>query len=132
MTLIRKLHDTDNSPTIYFSQCAVGLCFVLFGAFGEGGTIGPAALVMLLGIGVFATAGQLLMTEGYRYLPVRTGSLLSMLETVLAYAAGVVIFDERLSIQSIVGAMLIVGACATVLGGRKEAVESAEIVEVRV
>ena len=132
VTLIRKLHDTDDSAAIYFSQCAIGIWVVLFPACKGDGAIGAMGAVLLVGIGVFATVGQLLMTEGYKYVPVRTGSLLCMLDPVLAFVAGVAIFDEAFSVRSVMGAVLVVSACASVLAGRKEAAESAEIVEVPV
>ncbi len=128
VTLIRKLHDTDDSPAIYFSQCAVGLCVMLIPACSKGGiAIEPAGMLLLAGIGISATIGQLLMTEGYKYVPVRTGSLLCMLDPVLAYIAGGVIFSEPLAARSIIGALFVVAACALVLSGRKDAPEAIAI-----
>ena len=127
VTLIRKLHDTDDSPAIYFSQCAVGLCVVIVPACKGGLAVEPAGMLLLAGIGISATIGQLLMTEGYKYVPVRTGSLLCMLDPVLAYIAGVVIFSEPLAARSVIGAVLVVSACALVLGGRKDAPDAMEI-----
>jgi len=70
---------------------------------------------ILLGIGTSITIGQLLMTEGFKYVPVKTGSLLLMLETVLCYIAGVVIFSELLTWSCVLGSVLVIGACAVVL-----------------
>ncbi|MHC4912851.1 MAG: DMT family transporter, partial [Planctomycetota bacterium] len=97
VVLIRKLHDTDNSLAIYFSQCAVGMWLVVGPAFSSEGAIGLNGVFILLGMGTTITVGQLLMTEGFKYLQVKIGSLLLMLETVLCYAAGVVIFGEPLT-----------------------------------
>ncbi len=127
VTLIRKLHDTDDSMAIYFSQCAVGLCIVIVPACKGGIAIGPAGMLLLAGIGISATIGQLLMTEGYKYMPVRTGSLLCMLDPVLAYIAGVVIFAEPVAARSVIGAVFVVTACALVLVGRKDAPDAIEI-----
>ncbi len=127
VTLIRKLHDTDDSVAIYFSQCAVGLCLVLVPAYRGGLAIEPAGMLLLAGIGISATIGQLLMTEGYKYVPVRTGSLLCMLDPVLAYIAGVVIFAEPLAARSVIGAVFVVAACALVLVGRKDEPEAIAI-----
>ncbi len=132
VTLIRKLHDTDNSAAIYFSQCSVGMWLVLLPALKGGVAIGSTGMLLLLGIGVFATVGPLLMTEGYKYVPVKTGSLLCMLDPVAAYIAGVVIFGEPLVARSVVGAVLVVAACASVLVGRKDERRGGEIAEVQV
>jgi drug/metabolite transporter (DMT)-like permease len=129
VTLIRKLHDTDESVSIFFSQCAIGMWVALLPMSGSGGAIGTVGLLMLVAIGVFSTGGQLLMTEGFRYLPVRTGSLFCMLDPVLAFVAGVVIFGEPLVLRSVVGAGLVVGACVVVLAGREDAAEGVEIAE---
>jgi drug/metabolite transporter (DMT)-like permease len=118
VTTVRKLHDTDNSWSIYFSQCFVGMALFGVPALAMGWNISWGGWLIMLGIGVGATVGQLLMTEGFRYVPVRIGSLMGMLDPVLAYAAGVVIFDEGVSVAAVFGAVLVVGACCMVLAGR--------------
>jgi drug/metabolite transporter (DMT)-like permease len=119
VVLIRKLHDTDNSLAIYFSQCAVGMWLVVGPAFSSEGAIGLNGVFILLGMGTTITVGQLLMTEGFKYLQVKIGSLLLMLETVLCYAAGVVIFGEPLTWSCLSGAVLVIGACVVVLSRRR-------------
>jgi len=119
VTLIRKLHDTDNSLAIYFSQCAVGMWLVFVPAFSSDGHVGLNGIFILLGIGVSVTVGQLLMTEGFKYVQVKTGSLLLMLEPVLCYAAGVSVFGEPLTWSSVLGSVLVIGSCVVVLTRRK-------------
>lgn len=119
ITLIRKLHDTDDSLAIYFSQCAVGMWLVIVPAFASAGGIGLKGVFILLGIGAGVTAGQLLMTEGFKYVPVRVGSLLLLLEPLLCYIAGTAIFDEPLTLPCFLGTVLVISACATVLVRRK-------------
>jgi len=120
VAVIRKLHDTDDSSAIYFSQCAVGMWLVFGPSLRSEGPVGLNGAFILLGIGVTVTIGQLLMTEGFRYVPVKTGSLLLMLEPVLCYIAGVAIFSERLTISRVFGSVLVIGACGVVLAGRKQ------------
>jgi drug/metabolite transporter (DMT)-like permease len=120
VTLIRKLHDTDDSLAIYFSQCAVGMWLVIGPAFSSEGTIGLNGVFILLGIGVTVSVGQLLMTEGFKYVPVKTGTLLLMLDPVLCYTAGVVIFGEILTLSRVLGALLVIGACLVVLARRRQ------------
>ncbi len=119
ITLIRKLHDTDNSLAIYFAPCVVGMWLVIVPAFSSPAAIGLKGVFILLGIGVCVTVGQLLMTEGFKYVPVKTGSLLLMLEPVLCYIAGVAVFTEPLTLPCLFGAVLVIGACAVVLIRRK-------------
>jgi len=121
LTLIRKLHDTDDSLAIYFAQCAVGLWLMIVPAFasGNGQTIGLKGLFILLGMGACVTVGQLLMTEGFKYVPVKTGSLLTLLDPVLCCIAGVAIFGEKLTWPRALGSALVISSCAVVLTGRK-------------
>jgi drug/metabolite transporter (DMT)-like permease len=120
VSVIRKLHDTDDSLAIYFSQCLVGMWLVLGPSLRSEGHVGLNGVFILLGIGVTVTVGQLLMTEGFKYVPVKTGSLLLMLEPVLCYVAGVAIFREDLTLSSVFGSVLVIGACMVVLAGRRQ------------
>jgi drug/metabolite transporter (DMT)-like permease len=115
MVLIKKLHSTDSTYTIYFAQCVIGLWMVFIPANTGGGTIGYGGAAILLCIGIAAAAGQLLLTEGFRYVPVLVGSLMDMLFPVLSLLTGIVVFHERLSVLESVGAAVIVLSCATVI-----------------
>ena len=119
INLIRKLHDTDDSLAIYFSQCVVGMWLVIIPAF-KGNMVGGLKTVfILLGMGASVTVGQLLMTQGMKYLPVKISSLLLLLDPVLCFLAGVVIFSEPLTLSCLLGSALVIGSCAIVLAGRK-------------
>jgi len=111
---IKRLHETDSTYAIFFAQCVVGVWLMIIPANLLSRAIGYSGGVFLLGIGVFATIGQLLMTEGYRYLSVAPGSLLSLFVPVLNFCAGVLIFNERLSAGAIVGSILILTSCIAV------------------
>ena len=115
ITLIRKLHDTDDSLAIYFSQCVVGMWLVIIPAFSGVINIGLKAVFILLAMGASITVGQLLMTEGMKYVQVKIGSLLLLLEPVLCYIAGVLIFSESLTFFCLLGSVLVIGSCAIVL-----------------
>ncbi len=119
VTIIRKLHDTDSSLAIYFSQCLVGMWLVIGQALRSEGAVDFRGVFILLGIGGSITVGQLLMTEGFKYVPVKTGSLLLTFETVLCYAAGVLIFSEPLTWSCLLGSVLVIGSCTVVLLRRK-------------
>ncbi len=119
VTIIRKLHDTDSSLAIYFSQCLVGMWLLIGPALSSEKAVDLKGVFILLGLGTSITIGQLLMTEGFKYVPVKTGSLLMMLETVLCYIAGVAIFSEPLTWPSLLGSVLVISACASVLLRRK-------------
>jgi drug/metabolite transporter (DMT)-like permease len=119
INLIRKLHDTDNSLAIYFAQCVVGVWLVIIPAFSSDIVLGPKAVFLLLGMGASITIGQLLMTQGMKYVPVKIGSLLLLLDPVLCFIAGVLIFGESLTFSCVFGSAMVVGSCAAVLSYRK-------------
>ena len=119
ITLIRKLHDTDDSLAIYLSQCVVGMWLVIMPAFSTKAAMGLKAVFILLGMGASVTVGQLLMTEGFKYVPVKVGSLMLLLDPVLCYIAGAVIFSEPLTFSCLLGSVLVIGSCAIVLSSRK-------------
>jgi len=112
---VKKLHDTDSSYAIYFAQCVIGLWVVVVLANIVSCSIGISGGLLLVAIGAASTVGQLLSTEGFRYLPVATGSLLGMLVPVLNYLLGVAAFGEAISWRSIVGSATILGSCVVVL-----------------
>jgi drug/metabolite transporter (DMT)-like permease len=112
---VKKLHDTDSSYAIYFAQCVIGLWVVVVPANIVPCSIGIPGGLLLVAIGVASTVGQLLSTEGIRYVQVATGSLLGMLVPVLNYFLGVVAFNEVISWRSVVGSATVLGACIVVL-----------------
>ena len=75
---------------------------------------------ILLTLGASVTVGQLLMTEGFKYVSVKTGSLLVMLEPALCCMAGVAIFNEPLSWSRLLGSTLVIGFCAVVLARKRQ------------
>ncbi|MFA5330528.1 MAG: DMT family transporter [Prolixibacteraceae bacterium] len=111
VVFVKKLHDSDNSYAIFFSQCIIGFWLFLIpsgttqakGNFNE--------LLLLILVGVVATIGQLFMTEGYRYVNVATGSLLQSLVPVFNLISGWLIFQEQLNSVEMVGAFVIVASC---------------------
>lgn len=111
VVFVKKLHDSDNSYAIFFSQCIVGFWMFLLpsGATQSKGDL--TEILLLVAVGVVATIGQLFMTEGYRYVNVATGSLLQSLVPVFNLLSGWLIFQERLTTVETFGALIIVLSC---------------------
>jgi len=120
VVIIRKLHQTETSYEIFFAQCAVGAVFLITPATMGSFTIGWFEISILLLIGILAAIGQLSMTQGFRYLPVKIASLLSMSELMFNYTAGILIFNESLTLRAVIGSGLIFAACLVVLVGREK------------
>lgn len=111
VVFVKKLHDSDNSYAIFFSQCIVGFWMFLVpsGATQAKGNMNELLLLVL--VGVVATIGQLFMTEGYKYVNVATGSLLQSMVPVFNLFSGWLIFHEQFSTVEMLGAFVIVGSC---------------------
>ena len=119
LVIVKKLHDTDSSYAIYFAQCVIGLWVVAVPANIVPCAVGFSGGFLLVAIGITSTVGQLLSTEGYKYLPVVTGSLFGMLVPVLNYFVGVTLFHESFSIYSAIGSLIVIGSCVIVLAVNK-------------
>ena len=115
LVIVKKLHDTDSSYAIYFSQCVIGLWIVVVPANVVPCSIGLSGGILLVAIGVTATIGQLLSTEAYSYVEISTGSLLGMLVPVVNYIIGVTVFGEFVSWRSILGTAAVIGSCIVVI-----------------
>lgn len=113
--VIKRLHNTDSTYGIFFSQCVIGLWLMIVPANVTPCAIGYVGGAVLLAVGIAATIGQLFMTEGYRYTSVSVGSLLGMLLPVFNIIVGLAFFRETLRLSGLVGAGLVLGACLLVI-----------------
>lgn len=111
VVFVKKLHDSDNSYAIFFSQCIVGFWMFLIPSGATQAKGNMSELILLVSVGVVATIGQLFMTEGYRYVNVATGSLLQSLVPVFNLISGWLIFQEQLTNIEMMGALIIVVSC---------------------
>lgn len=111
VVFVKKLHDSDNSYAIFFSQCIVGFWMFIIPSGATQAKGDFIEILLLILVGIVATIGQLFMTEGYKYVNVATGSLLQSLVPVFNLLAGWFIFHEQYSLTEMAGAFIIVGSC---------------------
>ena len=111
VVFVKKLHDSDNSYAIFFSQCIVGFWMFMIPSGATQAQGNMTELLLLVLVGILATIGQLFMTEGYRYVNVATGSLLQSMVPVFNLLSGWLIFHEQFSAIEMSGAFVIVGSC---------------------
>ncbi|OGS27350.1 MAG: hypothetical protein A2297_06460 [Elusimicrobia bacterium RIFOXYB2_FULL_48_7] len=115
IAIVKKLRESESSYSIFFSQCVIGFWLVVVPAELLPSDIGLSGGIILLLIGITAAIGQLAMTYSYKYLPVSTGSLLSMLTPIFNIFIGVFLFSEKLSPGGIAGVLLILVSCAVII-----------------
>jgi drug/metabolite transporter (DMT)-like permease len=109
---IKKLHETDTSRAILFSQCFFGLMIVAAPAQPGGYAFPMMGWIMLLAIGLLATVAQLQMTHAYKFIGATEGSLLCMLTPVINVMFGMIFFHEPVTMRSLIGCIIVLVSCA--------------------
>ncbi|MCU0663743.1 MAG: DMT family transporter [Myxococcota bacterium] len=109
---VRLLTRTENTLTIVFwfvgtsTVCAALPMIPVFVS------PSPYSLMLLLGVGVFATAGQLLLTMAYRRGEASRLSIIGSLGAVLGALWDVLLWGHVPDAFTVAGAMLVIGCCA--------------------
>ena len=111
---IRRLQKTDSPYVIYLAQCVFGIIVIGYPTATASFAFALPLWMALAGIGILATIAQLMMTSAYRDVPATEGSLLAFLVPVLNSILGVVVFGETMQPLTVVGALLVLGACVYV------------------
>lgn len=107
IVLIRQLHATEHTSTIFAAQCVYGLLICGGPAIHHTTALPPGAWVVVIGASLCAALGQLSMTRAFRDLPVGEGSLLQMLVPLGVAIGGVLAFGEHYTATELFGAVLI-------------------------
>jgi drug/metabolite transporter (DMT)-like permease len=110
VVMIRKLRKTNGPLIIYFYFCLVGgmVSFPFFVIDFSIPSLAQSSILVLLAV-VFLFA-QIFMNQGFKYCKASEGSVILMSEVVFTGIAGVMIFNDSLSLSFWVGACLIVGS----------------------
>lgn len=116
VVVIRELTRTETSATIFASQCVYGLILCVPFALPHLSALGGLDVLWLVVASVAAAAGQLAMTEGFRFLPVAAGGAFQVTLPLIISLGGVVLFEERFSGWQIFGgAMILLGSFQTIV-----------------
>lgn len=120
---IKELSKSESNTAIYLSQCIAGVFIMLVPAGCKTVHLSPVTLFLLIGTGLFATIGQLCITEGIKHIDIATSSLLSMLGPILTIVAGLLIFKEPLTTKMFIGIILTFCALWTVTIPKKRHIQ---------
>ncbi len=107
---IKRLTKSESSSSIFLAQCLVGSFIMLIPAGSMPIELSQKTLAILIMMGVFATVGQLFITEGIRHVKIATSSLISMLGPILTIFAGAVLFDEPFTSRMGIGVIITLSA----------------------
>jgi drug/metabolite transporter (DMT)-like permease len=109
---ITRCRATDSSTNIFWSQSLFGIVAVAWPLATHWAPPSLGQIVAMVGVGLLAAAGQLLMTYAYKHTGAAQGSLLSLFTPVLGGLIGVLAFHEAFGLRFALGAALILVACA--------------------
>lgn len=125
---VKQLSATVSSPVIVFyfsvwgtvfSLIAIGISMLFgFGAVDMPDIAGrlsdPKTILVLLSISMFGVLGQLLMTASYARARASLVSPFGFFNPLFSYVIGVSVFDENLSLNKVIGGILVVVASSLV------------------
>lgn len=117
ITHLHQARKHDHSLTILFYQFGFGslvLAGLMWPFFTTGGGLWVWAGVLLSG--VFGFLGQHLLTQGYRYIDTRTGSIVSASQLLHATLLGILVFNEPLTWRIGLGGLCILVSLLGVSG----------------
>ena len=109
-TAVRALRKTDHPLVIVAWFPLVAFPFVAPIAALQWKPPTPAEWAVMGGIGVSTQIAQVMLTEGIHRMPAGKATSVGYFQIVIAFAIGLLFFDESPSIWSIAGATLIIGA----------------------
>ncbi len=111
---IKKLRETETPYIIYLAQCVFGLLVVGVPTVTSSFAFAAVDWALLVGIGIVATAAQLVMTWAFKHVSATEGSLLAFLTPVLNVILGVIVFGEQMKISTLAGSGIVLLCCAYV------------------
>jgi len=107
---LKRARETENPFTLYLSPCLFGLPLSLSLSVKSFVFVpGPFLLAVFVGFVVFGA--QVLMTWGYKHVPVARGSRIFYLETILSVGFGA-LMGEKLRLAFFLGGLLILSGLA--------------------
>ncbi|OIP40529.1 MAG: hypothetical protein AUK47_08245 [Deltaproteobacteria bacterium CG2_30_63_29] len=107
--MVRELRKTDTPETIVFNFAVFSLVFSSPAVFLLDRVPTPVEFAALVGTGLFAFGGQILMTYSYRLLEVAFASVFSYSTVLFSALFGFVALGEQPTLLAALGAALIVG-----------------------
>jgi drug/metabolite transporter (DMT)-like permease len=123
---LHRLQGIDaKAIVVHFSGVALLFCTVAFFVFGHGDSppdsLTIPGVVMLVGIGMTATCGQLFLTKAFAAGPPAKVSVVALSQIIFALLLETVLFGRSLQPLTLLGMVLVVAPCAWLLarGGRQ-------------
>ncbi len=105
---IRKLHNSEDSLTIVFNFCLWGTILGLLLSIGSFVVPNSSEAMVLLGIGIAGTIGQLCFTHAFRFSTAAQIQPYQYFEVIVAMMLGATLWGEFPDLLALIGTVLIV------------------------
>jgi drug/metabolite transporter (DMT)-like permease len=120
MGLHRLHHIHPLAIVVHFSAVSLACCLValLVSPLSHSYSVGdfnPRVLLMLLGVGVFATVGQLFLTKAFAAGPPARVSVVALTQVVFGIGFDLWLWQRRLEPVTVLGTLLVIGPTAWLL-----------------
>ena len=109
---IRKLRRADSSWAVVYALGVGGMALSGVASFREFILPDVKIIMLLIVLGIVATAGQLLMAYAYKFCTASTGSVISMSTVIVAVLLAYVFLGETLSLTDTMGGAMVLGSSA--------------------
>ena len=121
MSLMRALASDNHPYTVYFWFCLIGAPIVMGPAIHSTAVFWPGwwAIGALLAAAVLGSLGQLMINQGFKYVPAHVGAVLLSSQVVFTAVLGVFFLNEPFTWSLVVGTALILG-CGAALSQKKK------------
>jgi drug/metabolite transporter (DMT)-like permease len=119
VTFIRKLRETESSWMILYSLGFFGSVMIAPMAITNFKFPSVNMWIILLVVGVLAIVGQIAMTYAYKFCRTSTGSIISLATVVLANLWGFLFLKDVLSLNFIIGGIMVLGSTVYMLEFKK-------------
>jgi drug/metabolite transporter (DMT)-like permease len=121
---LNRLHWIDTRAVVaHFSGVSMIFCLGALLGFGLQFPVGtlaePLTLLMLLGLGVTATAGQICLTKAFTIGAPAKVAVVSLTQIVMTLVIDVCLFDERFTAWNLLGISLVMLPTAWIVSGRR-------------
>jgi drug/metabolite transporter (DMT)-like permease len=111
MVSIRRIADTEPAVRIVFYFSVVSTLIAAVPLAWSWSAVPPAALLLLVAIGVLATLGQLSLTRAYALAPAARIGAFTYVAVVFGGLLGWALWRERPDAASLLGMALVIGCC---------------------
>ncbi len=125
---IRRISDTEPAPRIVFYFLLMSTCVTVVPLHWTWKMPAGPTWLWLLGVGAFATGGQLLLTRAYASAPAAFIGPFTYTSVIFAGAFGWTLWGEAPDLWSLAGIVLVIGSCLlTLLPGRDQRAVAAPV-----